>query len=92
MKNIYIFYPLKVNTLKTALGITALALLMLVSIAGASPFAYITNEDSKNVSIIDLSANRVVSSISVGSDPVGVAVSPGGRGFTSGMQIATASR
>lgn len=83
MKKIYVIYPFKINVLKTPLGkkasgITALVLLMLVSIAGASPFAYITNEDSKSVSIIDLSTNRVTASISVGSDPMGVAVSSGG--------------
>ena len=37
------------QTFNKTLGITALAFLMLVSIAGASPFAYITNEGSNNI-------------------------------------------
>ena len=66
------------QTFKKALGINALALLMLVSIAGASPFAYITNGDSNNVSVIDVSTNKVTTSISVGSNPMGAAVNPNG--------------
>ncbi|RXA15078.1 PKD domain-containing protein [Methanosarcina sp. MSH10X1] len=61
-----------------ALGIMALAFLMLVSIAGASQFAYVTNEESNNVSVIDTTTNKVKATISVGSDPVGVAINPNG--------------
>ena len=68
----------KGHALKKVLGITALVLLMLVSIAGAEPFAYITNGDSNNVSVIDVSTNKVTATISVGSNPMGVAVNPNG--------------
>jgi YVTN family beta-propeller protein len=66
------------QTFKKALGITALALLMLVSIAGAAPFAYITNGDSNNISVIDTAINKVTATISVGSNPIGVAINPNG--------------
>ncbi len=66
------------HTFKIALGITALALLMLVSIAGAAPFAYITNGDSNSVSVIDTATNKVTATISVGSNPMGAAISPDG--------------
>jgi len=60
------------------LGITVLAFLMLVSIAGASPFAYITNAESNSVSVIDATTNKVTATISVGSSPMGVAINPNG--------------
>ncbi len=44
----------------------------------AAPFAYITNADSNNVSVLDISTNTVVTTIPVGSSPRGVAVSPAG--------------
>jgi YVTN family beta-propeller protein len=78
MKKICCYKSCKGKTFKKVLGITALALLMLVGIAGASQFAYITNGDSNNVSVIDISTNNVTASVSVGSNPMGVAVSPNG--------------
>ena len=44
----------------------------------AVPFAYITNQNSNNVSVIDTATNTVVATIPVGSGPVGVAVNPSG--------------
>jgi len=66
------------QNLNKILGITALAFLLLVSIAGASPFAYITNQESNSISVIDTTTNKVTTTISVGSSPVGVAISPNG--------------
>ncbi|AKB28648.1 cell surface protein [Methanosarcina siciliae T4/M] len=66
------------QTSTKTLGVMALAFLMLVSIAGASPFAYITNEGSNSISVIDVSTNKVVATIPVGSNPVGVAINPDG--------------
>ena len=66
------------NTFNKTLGITALAFLMLVSLAGALPFAYITNAESNNVSVIDTTTNKVTATIPVGSNPMGVAISPDG--------------
>ena len=47
-------------------------------VAIAAPFAYITNADSDNVSVLDISTNTVITTIPVGSSPRGVAVSPAG--------------
>jgi YVTN family beta-propeller protein len=66
------------QTFYKTLGITALVFLMLVSLAGASPFAYITNAESDNVSVIDTTTNKVTATIPVGSNPMGVAISPSG--------------
>ena len=47
----------------------------------AAPFAYITNTDSDNVSVIDMATNTVVATVPVGDGPFGVAVDYlGGRG------------
>jgi YVTN family beta-propeller protein len=46
---------------------------------GAAPFAYITNQDSNTVSVIDIATNSVVGSpIAVGVRPYGVAVNSAG--------------
>ncbi|MDR7665341.1 PKD domain-containing protein [Methanosarcina sp. Z-7115] len=66
------------QTLNKALGITTLAFLMLVSIAGASSFAYITNSESNDVSVIDTATNKVTDTISVGFNPMGVVINPNG--------------
>jgi YVTN family beta-propeller protein len=42
------------------------------------PYAYIPNQVSNNVSVIDTSNNRVVASVNVGSYPYGVAVNQNG--------------
>ncbi|MEU6217200.1 beta-propeller fold lactonase family protein [Streptomyces sp. NPDC047022] len=42
---------------------------------------YVTNTDDGTVSVIDTRTNTVVDTITVGSEPVGVAITPGrGRG------------
>jgi len=51
---------------------------MLISIAGAAPFAYIPNCGSNNVSVIDTATNTVTTTVPVGSTPWGVAVAPDG--------------
>jgi PQQ-dependent catabolism-associated beta-propeller protein len=52
--------------------------------AGAKPaeggeLAYVTNEDSQNLTVIDTRTNSVVATIPVGTRPRGVKVSPDGR-------------
>ncbi len=49
-----------------------------VGAALAAPFAYITNESSGTVSVIDITTNTVVATIPVGNNPFGVAVNPAG--------------
>jgi YVTN family beta-propeller protein len=46
---------------------------------GGSPYAYITNEYENTVSVIDTATNIVTGIVKVGSNPVGVAVSPDGK-------------
>ena len=50
--------------------------------AFAAPFAYITNQGSHDVSVIDLAQQRVVATVPVGRSPAGV-VAAGGRAFIS---------
>ena len=67
------------NTLIRTLGITGLTILILVGVAGASPFAYVSNYNSNNISVIDTSINKVTATVDVGDHPAGVAVSPDGK-------------
>ena len=53
--------------------VSAAMILMVVSIAGAAPFAYITNNASNNVSVIDTATNTVTATVNVGTTPYGVA-------------------
>src|SRR4051794_20049198 len=46
---------------------------------GADLLAYVTNEDSQELSVIDTRSDSVVASIAVGTRPRGVRVSPDGR-------------
>ena len=69
----------KRHTLIRVLGMTVLAFLMLVSIAGAAPYAYITNSDDNSVSVIDTATNTVTATVSVGNNPWGIAVNPNGK-------------
>ncbi len=64
------------HTLITTLGIIALALVTLANISSAAPFAYISNNDSQNISVIDTATDTVIATVNVGSCPVGVAVNP----------------
>ena len=47
---------------------------MLVIFAGAAPYAYIPNAGSNNASVIDTATNTSTSTVDVGADPIGVAV------------------
>jgi len=66
------------QTFYKTLWIIVLAFLMLVSIAGATPFAYITNGESNNISVIDTTTNKVTAAISAGSNPAGAVINPSG--------------
>lgn len=75
MKEIVCDKTHRIYTFIKVLGTTALVLFMLISIAGATPFAYITNWGSNTVSVIDTSTNTVTQTVNV-EGPYGVAVSP----------------
>ncbi len=56
----------------------AMGLDLMARPAAAAPFAYIVNEGSANVSVIDTATNKVVATIPVGNNPFAVAVTPDG--------------
>jgi YVTN family beta-propeller protein len=65
-------------------GISWLALLAPSAVVLAAPYAYITNQGSHDVSVVDLASDRVVATVPVGRSPAGVAVSSRtGRVFVS---------
>jgi len=70
----------RVHSLIGVLGIMMLALLMLVNIVGATPYAYIPTYsiDESNVVVIDTAINDVVGLISLDNGGDGVSVSPDG--------------
>jgi YVTN family beta-propeller protein len=71
-------------TLALALGVTAWV--------QAEPFAYITNQGSHDVSVIDLALQKVVATVPVGRSPAGVAASnKAGRVFISNPDSKTIS-
>ena len=68
-----------------ALGIAALMFLILVSITGAIPFAYITNYgdgdavyESDTVSVIDTATNTFITNVDVGRSPSSIVITPDG--------------
>jgi len=76
---------MKSNLIKFMLLCTLLLTLILSSQAaapaqaqGTGPFAYIPNDSSGNVSVIDTTSNSVVATITVKTNPYGVAVNPAG--------------
>ncbi|MDY0129232.1 MAG: hypothetical protein RBR63_03465 [Methanosarcina vacuolata] len=46
--------------------------------SSTAKYAYITNSGSTTVSVIDITTNKVTSTINVGKSPYGVAVNPAG--------------
>src|SRR6202795_2935687 len=58
--------------------VLALPLGLWASTSLASPFAYVSNTGSANVSVIDTASNTVVATVSVGTNPAGVAANPTG--------------
>ena len=69
-----------------------LAALLLCTSAAAAPFAYITNQGSHDVSVIDVASQQVVATVPVGRSPAGVvASSRAGRVFVSNPDSKTIS-
>ncbi len=58
--------------------ISAAVILILTSIAGAAPFAYVANAGDNTVTVIDTATNTVTATVPVGSVPCGDAVTPDG--------------
>ena len=49
------------------------------SSAETATFAYVANQSSSNVSVIDTATNTVVATILIGGHPAGVAITPDGK-------------
>ena len=58
--------------------LVGLCFLLLPGLTLAAPYAYISNRDSANVSVIDTATNTVTATVAVGTAPFGVAVNPAG--------------
>ncbi|MBC7625243.1 MAG: beta-propeller fold lactonase family protein, partial [Aeromicrobium sp.] len=67
------------HTSRLVFACFALLTLLGVGVAAAGPFAYVTNDGSNNVSVVDLATRAVVSTIPVGGRPYGVGASPTGN-------------
>ena len=68
----------------TALAALTVAAALATAAAHAAPFAYITNQGSHDVSVIDLATQSVVATVPVGRSPAGVvAASQAGKVFVS---------
>ncbi|MGI4879083.1 MAG: cytochrome D1 domain-containing protein [Janthinobacterium lividum] len=77
------------SKLKHLPGTAAVGALVLLGLAGCSPdapaapktgaFAYVTNEGSDDLTIVDVAKQRVTGKIPVGKRPRGIAASPDGR-------------
>src|SRR5262249_38715862 len=61
-----------------ALSLGLLGVMLCSTPAEAKPFAYVTNEFSGTVSVIDTATNTVVATVPVGIEPTGVAITPDG--------------
>src|SRR5512140_2157186 len=66
----------RTHLLPVVLAATAL---LLPGAASSAPFAYVPNEKSATVSVIDTATDQVVASVDVGVKPRGIAVSADGK-------------
>lgn len=63
---------------RTLQFLSILLSLSLTVTASADPFAYITNNGSNDVSVIDTASNKVTATIPVSANPGGIAINPRG--------------
>src|SRR5256714_15073416 len=70
--------PLRFHVELRRFGLLILALACL-SQARAAPFAYVPNERSGTVSVIDTASDQVVATVKTGGKPRGIAATPDGR-------------
>jgi YVTN family beta-propeller protein len=85
--------PLRRDALPASRRLVVLGLLLgSAAWVQAQPFAYITNQGSHDVSVIDLASHKVVATVPVGRSPAGVvASSRGGRVYVSNPDSKTIS-
>ncbi len=67
------------DTLKTVQGCDSVYNVANISVGMRTPFAYITNIISSNISVIKTETNTVVATIPVVGNPIGIGVSPDGK-------------
>src|SRR5438874_1240858 len=75
------------------LAVSAFPILALGAVAAdAQDFAYVTNQGSASVSVINTATNTVVAAVGVGSFPFGVALTPDGtRAYVANFSSASVS-
>jgi YVTN family beta-propeller protein len=66
----------KLHSVPLALTVLISFIILFSSMASASPYAYIPNFGKSTVSVVDIPIDKVTATVSVGSSPSGVAVSP----------------
>jgi YVTN family beta-propeller protein len=71
-------YAINKQKLHSIALLSTAMILMLPNLVGASQYAYIPNQDSNNVSVINLTTNIVEHRVDVGAAPYGVAVTQNG--------------
>jgi YVTN family beta-propeller protein len=71
----------KENSLIKVLGTATfsfLSFLILISIAGATPSAYVTNSGDNTVSVVDTATDSIATNVTAGANPQGITVTPDG--------------
>ncbi len=76
MKKTRSLFELFLRWTPRSLGLALLLVTVGAVAAEAAPFAYVTNQGSTNVSVIDTASNTVVATVPVGTSPEGVAITP----------------
>lgn len=67
---------IRFRSLRRQLALPAVAMLLSWGSAHAGPLAWITNQGSHDVSVVDLTSETVIDTVPVGRSPAGVAASP----------------
>jgi YVTN family beta-propeller protein len=62
------------RVLKRASLLACAALMVLPLMAAVGPLAWITNQGTHDVSVVDLAAGNVVATVKVGKAPAGIAI------------------
>lgn len=83
-----IFSRIKMGNILASFLTVLIVLLIYPVSALAQPFAYVANENTDDVSVIDTATNMVVATIPVGVDPRNLAITPDGtRVYVSDINI-----
>src|SRR5439155_22807077 len=88
------FAPRSGDSMKSPLIQAIVLLVCCATVVGATaaPVAYVSNEGSSSVSVIDTATDKVVSTMKIGQKPRGIAISPDGKRLYISDQTANALR